>query len=350
MTDDATIKGARVLIVDDEQQSVIGIREILEPAGYKNIESITDSSNAIALFVKYKPDLVLVDLVMPKVDGFDFLGLMRDRLPAETYLPVLALAEPGTAPPVRRQAMVKGAKDLITKPPEPTELLAAVRNLLEIRFLTEMIGGGTERLDFLVDDVARQRTAVLEQMQSELLEKFASTADYRDPARGGHAERVARISEGLAIQLGFPREQAMLMGRASLLHNVGKVAVPEKIWGKPDKLTAEEFEQVKEHTKVGGLLLSDGNSPLLWLAEEIATTHHERWDGDGYLGLKGEAIPIGGRIVAVADSFDALTHERPYREAFTLEQALEQIKAESGKQFDPHVVEAFLAIREDLPR
>src|SRR5436190_22949786 len=104
MTDDATIKGARVLIVDDEEQSVVGIREILQPAGYKNIDSITDSSNAIALVVKYKPDLVLVDLVMPKVDGFDFLGLMRDRLPAGTYLPVLALAEPGTAPPVRRQA------------------------------------------------------------------------------------------------------------------------------------------------------------------------------------------------------------------------------------------------------
>jgi response regulator RpfG family c-di-GMP phosphodiesterase len=164
---------------------------------------------------------------------------MKDRTPAEIYLPVLALAEPGTTPPVRRQAMMKGAKDLITKPPEPTELLAAVRNLLEIRFLTEMLGGGSERLDFLVDDVARQRTVALEQMQSELLEKFASTADYRDPARGGHAERVARISEGLAIQLGFPRGQATLMGRASLLHNVGKVAVSENIWSKPDKLTDE---------------------------------------------------------------------------------------------------------------
>lgn len=192
----------------------------------------------------------------------------------------------------------------------------------------------------------QERTGSLDDIQTELLERFARTVKYREPPEFGRWEQVAIAAKLLALELGIPEERAELIGRAALLHDIGKASIPPSIWAKPDRLTPEEFERVKEHTEDGAEILSEGHSQLMTLAEEIAATHHEHWDGNGYLGLAGEAIPIEGRIVAIADAYDALTHDRPYRPAHTVEEAIAELRRESGHQFDPDLVEAFLRVRE----
>lgn len=186
------------------------------------------------------------------------------------------------------------------------------------------------------------RTKELEEARLEMLERLARAAEHRDEDTGEHVHRVARTSMGVAAELGLSQVEIELIGRASPLHDVGKIGVPDGILLKPGKLTAEEFEIVKTHTIIGASILEHGRSPLIQAAQEIALTHHERWDGSGYpQQLAGESIPLWGRIVAVADVFDALTSERPYKRAWTQEAALEEIHAQAGRQFDPEVVAAF---------
>ncbi|MCJ7831942.1 MAG: HD domain-containing protein, partial [Actinobacteria bacterium] len=296
----------------------------------------------IASYDESTTDLVIIDIEMPS--GMQALEHVRARIPQDDPVPILALLGPD--PQERLRALAKGARDFIAKPVEVTEVLTRVEAALETRFLQlQLLGDRARRIDFLVDDVARARTHSLEEIQMELLERFAQTADYRDSPEVGHRERVADLSGMIAAEMGFPAERADLIARAALLHDIGKIGIPESIWRKPDRLTPEEFEQVKEHTEIGAGILSEGRSPLLWLAEEIAHTHHEHWDGNGYLGLAGEAIPVAGRIVAIADAYDALTHDRPYREARSEEVALGELGRESGYHFDPKVVDAFLQVR-----
>ena len=171
-------------------------------------------------------------------------------------------------------------------------------------------------------------------------------ADYRDDATGEHTWRVGYVAALLAQQLGWPSDQVELMQLAAPLHDLGKIAIPDRVLLKVGEFTVEDFEEMKPHITIGSKLLSGSRSPLLQLAEVIALTHHERWDGTGYMRLKREKIPLPGRIVAVADVFDALTHKRPYKEAWPIERAQAEIAAQAGKQFDPQVVEAFLKLIE----
>ncbi len=190
----------------------------------------------------------------------------------------------------------------------------------------------------------RERTAALEETQIEILERLALAAEYRDDETGEHIKRVGRTAAEIAKVLGWSEEEVELIRRAAPLHDVGKIAISDTILLKPGKLTPEEFERMKLHTTLGAKMLSGGRFPLLQLAEQIALTHHERWDGSGYIGLQGEAIPIAGRIVAVADVFDALTSVRPYKNAWSTSDAIDEIRRQNGKQFDPRVVEAFLKV------
>jgi putative two-component system response regulator len=192
----------------------------------------------------------------------------------------------------------------------------------------------------------RERTAELEETQIEILERLALAAEYRDDDTGEHTKRVGQMSAEIARGLGLPPAEVELIRRAAPLHDVGKIAIPDSILLKPGRLTPEEFEQMKTHTTLGSKMLSGGRFPLLQRAEEIALTHHERWEGTGYIGLAGDSIPLAGRIVAVADVFDALTSARPYKTAWPRAEAVEEIRRQSGRQFDPRVVEAFLKIVE----
>jgi putative two-component system response regulator len=178
----------------------------------------------------------------------------------------------------------------------------------------------------------------------ETLQRLALAAEYRDDDTGSHTRRVGVTAGRIAGSLGLSPEQVDLILRAAPLHDVGKIGIADAILLKPGKLTDEEFAIMKQHTTIGGKILSGSSSPWLQLAEEIALTHHERWDGQGYpCGLKGEAISLVGRIVAIADVFDALTHERPYKKAWPIAEAMAEIEHQSGKQFDPCVVAAFLS-------
>jgi putative two-component system response regulator len=194
-----------------------------------------------------------------------------------------------------------------------------------------------------------QRTRELDHARAETLRQLALAAEYRDDETYQHTERVGHVAARIALQLGLPAGQVTLLRQAAPLHDVGKLAIPDCILLKPGKLTVEEFAVMKTHAELGARLLSSGSSPVLQMAAVIAATHHERWDGSGYpKGLRGEAIPLVGRIVTVADVFDALIHDRPYKAAWPVEDAIAEIERSAGSQFDPRVVAAFLALREDL--
>ncbi len=194
-------------------------------------------------------------------------------------------------------------------------------------------------------DRDRRHAQALEQGQFDMLARLAAVAEFRDDDTGQHTRRVGELSVAIAERIGLPAAQLDLMRLAAPLHDVGKIAIPDAVLGKPGKLSAAEFDEMKTHTTVGAQMLAGSGFPLLELAKEITLTHHERWDGSGYpAGLAGEAIPIAGRIVAVADVFDALTHERPYKTAWSTTEALAEMAAQSGRHFDPAVLEAFLSL------
>lgn len=192
------------------------------------------------------------------------------------------------------------------------------------------------------------RSQSLNQAGLELVERMADAVEYRDDATGRHVRQVARTATLIASSIGIDDDSARMIGRAAMIHDVGKVAVSDRILLKPARLTADEAQLMRMHVTIGGAILAGSDSQLLRMAEQIALTHHEWWDGTGYAaGLCGEQIPLLGRIVAIADVFDALTHERPYKPAWPVSMAVEEIVDLSGRQFDPELVDAFVALEHD---
>lgn len=326
------IKEARILIVDDELANVRLLEFILEDAGYTQVQSTMDSNEVLSLFRESPPDLLALDLTMPHPDGFEVMQLLKPHLAEEGYFPILILTADIT-PEFKLRALAEGGKDFVTKPFNAGEVLLRIENLLQARLRHVILG-----------DAVRERTRELEVSQLETLQRLALAAEYRDDDTGLHTKRVGTNAACIARAMGLPGAQVDLLLLAAPLHDVGKIGITDAILLKPGKLTDEEFATMKEHTSIGGKMLSGSSSPWLQLAEEIALTHHERWDGKGYpCGLRGEAISLPGRIVAVADVFDALTHERPYKKAWPEAEAIAEIERQSGSQFDPRVVAAFLA-------
>ena len=337
--DNNLLTTARILIVDDQASNVALLEGILQEEDFNSYQSITDSPRTLPVFLEYQPDLILLDLQMPILDGFDVMKQLRACLSPDDYLPILVLTANITSE-AKRRALSEGAMDFLTKPFDAMEVVLRIKNLLQTRLLHVQLQGQNR----LLDQKVRERTAALEETQVEILERLALAAEYRDDETGEHIKRVGRIAAGIAQVLGWSEEQVELIRRAAPLHDVGKIAISDTILLKPGKLTPEEFERMKMHTTLGAKMLSGGRFPLLQLAEQVALTHHESWDGTGYIGLQGEAIPVAGRIVTVADVFDALTSVRPYKNAWSTSDAIEEIKCQSGKQFDPDVVEAFLKV------
>ena len=329
---------ARILVVDDEQGNVEILQRILTRAGFSHIEATMDSRQAAALYVEQRPDLILLDLHMPHLDGLEVMDRLNEIAEA-SYLPILILSADLT-PEARREALSRGAKDFVGKPFSADELLLRIKTLLETRFLYLQIQSQNQLLEAKV----RERTRALEEAQFEIIERLAAAAEFRDDNTGQHTQRVGQMSALLARQLGLPDSQVALIRRGAELHDVGKIGIPDAILLKMGKLTAAEFEIVKTHTTIGARILSGGKFPLLRVSEEIAFTHHERWDGTGYAGIRGTDIALAGRIVAVADVFDALTQQRPYKPAWPVAEAIGEIDRQRGRQFDPDVVDAFLRV------
>jgi putative two-component system response regulator len=332
------VEAARILIVDDQKPFVDLLSIILRSAGYENVVGITEPASVAAVYSELRPDLILLDLHMPGMDGIDVLDGLSTLISPGEYVPVVMLTADITAGPKRR-ALAAGAKDFVSKPFDQEEVLLRIRNLLETRMLHLRLAGQNA----ILEERVRERTRELERAESEILMRLARAAEYRDDKTGQHTQRVGRTSALIAASLGFAEDEVDLVLRAAPLHDVGKIAVPDAILRKPGPLNDEEFEIMKTHTMVGASVFKGSPFSQVQLAHEIALCHHERWDGQGYpRGLAGEAIPLTSRIVAVADAFDALVNERPYKDVWPLDAALAEIERESGRQFDPTVAEAFL--------
>ena len=309
------------------------MRRILQGGGYTEIRTLGNGDEVLGALNEFDPDLILLDLHMPGKDGFDVLRDLHPKMSAG-YLPVLMLTG-DLSPQTKRQALALGARDFLSKPFDTAEVVLRIQNLLETRFLY-----------LSMEARVRERTADLEQSQIEILERLARAAEIRDDDTGRHTQRVAELSARLAEAAGLDSRFVELLRRAAPLHDVGKIGIPDKILRKPGKLTGTEMALMQTHTTIGAQILSGGQSELVALAERIALSHHEWWNGGGYpQNIAGEEIPIEARIVGIADFIDALSHRRPYREALPIEKVLEELESRKGTHFDPKLVETMIASR-----
>ena len=331
---------SRILIVDDEQDNVKVLRRILAGEGYTNVVSTNDPEEVEDLTRALDPDLILLDIVMPGMSGQEVLRRLQALDAGALYRPVLVLTSDHSRQ-AQREAWAGGAKDFLTKPLSPSEVRQRVRNLLETRMLYRMLRGHNGDLE----DRVKARTAELEEARVQILYRLARAAEYRDDDTGQHTKRVGRSAGRIAEALDLGPSEVSRIRMAAPLHDVGKIGIPDAILLNAGKLSPSDFAVMKTHCLIGADLLASDDVPLLGLAAEIALTHHECWDGSGYpRGLAGDVVPLSGRIVAVADTFDALTHSRPYKEAWPVERAFDEIERLSGRSFDPNVVEAFRSV------
>ncbi|HEX4148571.1 MAG TPA: response regulator, partial [Pirellulales bacterium] len=354
-----------ILIIDDEQFNIELVQAVLSDAGNYRLVATTDPLRAVSLVFAEKPDVVLLDLHMPQISGFDLLATIR-ATPGLEELPVLILTASDDRE-TRRRALELGATDFIAKPLDNHDMLPRVRNALLVKRHFEHLRRHAEALDSQV----RLRTAQLEKARRNAVYCLARAAEFRDDDTGRHVIRVGKYAGLIAQQLGWTTDEVAQLDEAAQLHDVGKIGVPDSILLKAGKLTPDEFafmrrhcgfgkhifeclneadhQAVRRHVEIGARILSVEDSGLLETAAIIAQTHHERWDGSGYpLGLAGEDIPLVGRITAVADVFDALSSKRSYKAAFPLNKCFTILEEGRGTQFDPACLDAFFAARVDV--
>jgi cyclic di-GMP phosphodiesterase len=332
---------ARILVIDDHEPNVEALTRILQRAGFGTVAGTTDPLAGVGFVTQWQPDLILLDLHMPRLDGFGVLEAIRSHLIGGHYLPIIMLTA-DSSDETKRRALSEGVKDFLTKPFDSTEVLLRIENLLETRFLYAELQDHNRVLEQRVNE----RTLDLEQAQIEILQRLAAAAEFRDDETGRHTQRVGQVAALLAAEIGVPANQVEVIRRAAPLHDVGKIGIPDSILLKGGRLTAAERSVMQSHTTIGAAMLAGGRSALVKMAESIARSHHERWDGAGYPdGRRAEQIAIEARLVAVADFLDALTHDRPYRKAWSIERTVAAILEERGRHFDPRVVDALLALR-----
>ena len=336
---DLDLSTIKLLLVDDEAHCTKLMEAFLRQAGYSRITMTNDPRQALELFQQVKPDLVALDMRMPHMDGFEVMRQLRQVIPADDYVPILIVTGELDAP-TKHKALAEGASDFINKPVDATEVVLRIKNQLQTRRLHAQLQMHNEHLEAQV----RLRTKVVEQTQLDLLNRLVLASEYRYDPKGAHAWRVGRVAMLLAEMKGLPQEQVDMIKKTAPLHDVGKIGLPDAIVMKEGAYTATEWEAMKTHTKIGSKLLADSRSPLLMMAREIALTHHERWDGTGYHRLKEVQTPLPGRIVALADAFDVMTHARSYKDPLNLAEARAEIERHAGTQFDPDLSALFLRL------
>lgn len=340
---DRGLRALRILVVDDDPNNVLLLKEVLGRAGYDRVDGTTDPSQIVGMFAAEDADLVLLDLHMPEIDGFELMRRLGPLTGDGKRVPMLALTA-DSSEETKRRALSAGARDFVGKPFNQTELLLRVHNLLQVRELQKQL----QERNLALEDAVARRTGELEQARLEILARLALAAEYRDDATQQHAWRIGRTSADLAARLRLDPDEVEVINRAAPLHDIGKIGIPDAVLLKAGGLTSSERRRIQEHTTIGAEILSGSETPVLRTAEQIALTHHERWAGGGYPhGLQGEQIPLVGQIVAVADVFDALTHDRPYKAAWPVQRAVAEIYSQAGRQFAPCVVEAFSALEHE---
>ena len=352
------VAGFRIVVVDDQITNVEFMTALLERDGFQHVIGVTDPRRALDVIVAEDADLVVLDLMMPHVDGYEVLQGLRRVMPRDRFLPVLVMTADAT-PDARHRALELGATDFLTKPVNLLEATLRIRNLLHTRRLAEAERLRSERdaASLAAEPGAtRERLDLLALALSETVGHLARVAEERGRARGevadrgegpdrsDHADRVGHIARTIAERLGIAGGYPRQLELAARLHDIGQVAVPSTVLTKAGSLTPDERAQVERHCEAGHAMLRGSRSLLLQLAAEIALAHHERWDGSGYpSGLAGSAIPLSARIVAVADVVDALRRDRDDRPAWPLDQVVEHLRAGAGTLFDPDVVAHALA-------
>lgn len=358
-------KSSRILIVDDEELNVKVVRKYLAEAGYANFVTTSDPTDALELMRRKKPDIVLLDVMMPSVSGIDILHVMNldEQL---QHIPVVILTA-STELEVKQVCLELGVADFLAKPVDPMELLPRVRNTLLNKHFQDQLSNHAEKMEQEV----HKRTAELARSREEVVHCLARAGEFRDDDTGHHVCRVGKYVGIIADELGFNQSRIEVLELAAQLHDIGKIGIPDSILHKPGKLDEEQFDVIRthcaigkeiiqplpareaailrSHARLGSSILQVPSSPLLMLAARIAQTHHEWWDGTGYpLGLKGEDIPIEGRMTAVADVYDALSTKRSYKEAFPREKCFRILEEGRGTHFDPEVLDAFFARADDI--
>ncbi len=337
---DAELRGAKVVVCDDSITNVLMLKSLLEAEGIAGVTTLTDPRRVIeSLSGESECDLLLLDLEMPHLHGFDVMEAIREQLPERAaFLPILVIT--GTeALDAKTRALALGATDFVHKPFDQLEVVLRVRNLLRLRhaYVRQC------RLNEELEQKVQARTAELTRSTDAFVHKFAQVCELRDVETGKHIYRVGRTARMLAEAAGLPHEVCFMIERAAPLHDVGKVAIPDEILLKPGELTDTEIRQMRMHTEIGEGLLNDHDSMMVQMAATIANSHHERWDGTGYPeGLRGESIPIEGRITAICDVFDALTSQRPYKNPWSVQDAVEYLVGQSAHHFDPKLVDLFV--------
>ena len=326
-----------ILIIDDQftsrrilEQLVIGLGDHLE------IKLFAEPVSALEWAEAHQPDLVLTDYKMPNMDGVIFTRRFRNIHPDVPLIVVTGLEDKE----IRYQALEAGATDFLIKPIDYTECLARCRNLLLLSRHQRLLKDRSHLLEQQVTEATKEITI----REQETLLRLAKAGEYRDEETGNHVLRMAIFARLMAEKLGLHENDCHVIEIAAPMHDIGKIGVPDGVLLKPAKLDADELWIMRAHTRIGYEILKDSPSKYLQMGAVIALGHHERYDGTGYPSrLRGYEIPLEARIVAVADVFDALTSDRPYKKAWSIQDALNYLSAERGKHFDPECIDAFLA-------
>jgi two-component system response regulator RpfG len=328
---------ARVLIVDDQFISRNILEELVSAMDGRNIvHGFASATEALTWAAGNSPDLVLTDYKMPVMNGIEFTRRLRLLHPDVPIVMVTAMEDRT----IRYQALEAGASDFLIKPVDHIECRARCRNLLALHHHQQLI---KDRAQWLEQKVA-EATREIQSREQETLLRLAKAGEYRDEGTGNHVLRMSKYSGLIARTLGLPQEECVTIEIAAPMHDIGKIGVPDAILLKPGKLDPDEWRIMQTHALVGYEILKDSPSKYLHTGAVIALGHHEKFDGSGYPGgLRGEDIPRAARIVAVADVFDALVTERPYKRAWSVDEALTYLKDQRGKHFDPHCLDAFLS-------
>jgi putative two-component system response regulator len=325
----------QIAIVDDNSTNLAILTRLVSRMADVTVRGYVDPMTALAEFAANPVDLIVVDYQMPGMDGVSFIR--RIRAMGNDLLPIIMVTA-DLDQHLRIEAVEAGATDFLTKPVNPVELRARAGNLLDLRRAQISLA---DRARTLEDDVAAATRHLLER-EEEVIARLARAIEYRDGETGDHVTRVGEISRIIGQELGLDPHALRNLWLAAPLHDIGKIGVPDAILNKPGRLDTDELAKMRAHVEIGGAILSGSSTDLVQIAQEIAACHHEKWDGTGYpRGISGQSIPLPARITAIADVFDALCSDRPYKRAWPIAKAHAEILRGAGTHFDPLCVAAF---------
>ena len=339
----------RILVVDDEENILRLMEAMLPPLGYE-VAVARDGDEALRKVGKIQPDVILLDVMMPKMGGFEVARRLKEN--DETKIIPIVMVTALSEVKDRVKALEAGADDFLSKPVDKTELTARLNSVLKVKAYNDHMRNYQQELEAEVakrTEELRQAFEKIKMASIDTILRLSRAAEYKDQDTGAHIKRVSNYAAAIARRMGLTESAVETILYAVPMHDVGKIGIPDKILLKPGRLDPDEREIMKQHAMIGASILGGSDTEFIKLAEAIAITHHERWDGSGYPNhLKGSEIPLGGRIAAIADVFDALTSKRPYKKPFPLEKAFSIIKEGQGSYFDPLVVDAFFAVKDEI--